>query len=156
MNLVWYLNLLKSKPDTLSKKKSTIRINEIDLNNARISFINMKERKDSGAIDFNNLHLDALNGIIENLAVKNDSTSFNIYDLGFTESGGFTVRRLKGGVAIGRNNFLLSSVSINCDSSILNIGYLRINADSPGAFGTLRTRLSLIFSCKNLLSVFRT
>ncbi|MGA1977304.1 MAG: translocation/assembly module TamB domain-containing protein [Bacteroidales bacterium] len=154
MNLVWYLNLLKSKPDTLSKKKSTIRINEIDLNNARISFINMKERKDSGAIDFNNLHLDALNGIIENLAVKNDSTSFNIYDLGFTESGGFTVRRLKGGVAIGRNNFLLSSVSINCDSSILNIGYLRINADSPGAFRNFTNQVKLdILLQKSLISL---
>ena len=36
-------------------------------------------------MDFNNLNLTAINGIIEDLKIENDTTRFNIYNLGFKE-----------------------------------------------------------------------
>lgn len=134
MNLAWYLKLLKSSPDTLSDSKSTFKINEADISNARICLVDKRASKSDKTLDFNNLHLSRVNGILEDIVVQNDTTSFGIYNLGFRESGGFTVKKLDSKVVLAKNNLIFNSVFLNCDSSIMNIDHAKILADSSGSF----------------------
>jgi hypothetical protein len=153
MNLAWYLDMLKKPADTTSKSKGVIKINEVEINNARVSVINKKGIKSKNPIDFNNLQLKEVNGIIEGLIVKNDTTSFNINNLGFRELSGFRVRKLNSGVTLSKNNYALSSVYLNCDSSTLNFDHLELHADSAGSFKKFAEEVRLdILMEKSLIS----
>jgi len=83
MNLTWYLDLLKNPTDTIKKVSSRFSIAQIDISDARFSFINRTGLKAKTKMDFNNLNLTGINGIIEDLKILNDTTTFNIYNLGF-------------------------------------------------------------------------
>ncbi len=100
MNLTWYLNKLRNNADTVKKGGTRISVDEIDINNARFSLINHSAPKGKTKIDFNNLKLSGINGTIEDLKTLNDTTTFNIYSLGFKESCGFTLRKLSGSVVL--------------------------------------------------------
>ena len=134
LNLAWYLDMLKNPANTTRKSKGVIKINEIEISNARLSLLNKIGIKSKNPIDFNNLRLLDVNGIIEDMIIRNDTTSFNLYNLGFRESSGFTVKRLNSGISISKNNYTLNSTYLNCDSSILNFSHIEIHADSAGSF----------------------
>jgi hypothetical protein len=153
MNLSWYLDMLRNPIDTAGKSKGVIKINEIEISNARVSLVNKKGIKSKNPLDFNNLRLQAVNGIIEDMIVKNDTTSFNIYNLGFMDSSGFTVKRLNSGVILSKNNYAFNSLYLNCDSSILNFGHVKIHADSAGSFKNFTEEVKLdILLEKSLVS----
>ena len=134
MNLTWFLDFLRNTADTTNKTKSKFLIDQIDISDARFSLINRSAVKAKTKIDFNNLNLKGVNGIIEDVRIQNDTTSFNIYNLGFRESGGFAVKRLSSSVMLARQSILLRSASLSCDSSIINISRLGLFADSSSSF----------------------
>jgi hypothetical protein len=133
MNLTWYLNMLKNPADSSVKSIGVIKINEIDISDARISLVNKNKIKSNSPVDFNNLRLMSVNGIIEDLTISNDSTSFRLYHLGFRESSGFEVKRMSSDVILSKNIFSFNSTNINCDSSILNFARLSVHTDSSGS-----------------------
>ena len=134
LNLKWYLDLLKQPVDTV-KSGTTLIIRQADLRNARFFLINKVAERGATPIDFNNLRLSGINGIMEDFIVRNDSTSFSIYNLSFIESGGFTVRKMISDFLITKGNILFSDASIICDSSILNISHVELRPDSSGSYG---------------------
>lgn len=134
MNLTWYLNMLKTPGDTLKKSKSAFTIDQINLNNARFSLINKTAHKSKTLIDFNNLRLAGINGSLENFKVRDDTTSFEIYDLGFRESNGFLVKKISSKIAFANQNILFNSFYLNSDRSILNVTRLEIQPDSVSSF----------------------
>jgi hypothetical protein len=155
MNLMWYIDFLKTPDDTTAKRKSSVRINEIDISNARFSMINMAAEKKNNGIDFNNLHLSGINGLMEDLVTRNDSTSFRIYNLGFRDSGGFTVRKLNSDVTISKNSILLSTFFLTSDSSILNLQRLGLHGDSSASFKNFirDVRLDILMD-RSLISIY--
>jgi hypothetical protein len=100
MNLTWYLDLLKNSSDTAKKTPGRFSIDQIDLSNARFSLINHNGKNSKTRMDLNNIKLSGINGIIEDLILENDTTSFNIYHLGFREQSGFTVRQMSSAVLL--------------------------------------------------------
>ncbi|TAL71918.1 MAG: hypothetical protein EPN88_05265, partial [Bacteroidetes bacterium] len=104
-------------------------------------------------IDFNNLKLSGLSGIIEDVRIRNDTTTFNIYNLGFRESCGFMVRRLSSSVMLARQSILMNSTNLSCDSSIINISRLGLHADSSSSFKkfTEEVRLDILLD-KSLIN----
>jgi hypothetical protein len=134
MNLTWYLNMLKSTSDSTKKIKNEFSVDQIDISDARFSLINKTGIKGKTKIDFNNLNIISLNGIIEDLRLKNDTTAFNIYNLSFKESNGFSVKKMGSNVILAKQKIQLNSSFINCDSSILNISKLEIFPDSVNSF----------------------
>lgn len=136
MNLTWYINMLKNPSDTTKKGTSTFIVDQIDINNARFSLINHYGIKTTGKnkIDFNNVNLAKINGIVEDLKISGDTTAFKIYNFGFKESGGFSVKKMSSSVMLAKQDIMLKSTSINCDSSIINISRLYLLADSSGSF----------------------
>lgn len=153
MNLTWYLNLIKAPSDSTIEGGSRFAVDQIDINDARFSLINRKGTKGKTKIDFNNLKLTGINGIIEDFKTLNDTTTFNLYSLGFRESSGFTIKKMNSTVIIAKQNFLLNSAFINCDSSILSISKFSMNADSSGSFKnfTEDVKLNIILN-KSLIS----
>jgi hypothetical protein len=143
MNLTWYINLIKNPADTIKKVGNRIAIDQIDINNARFSLINRTALKGKNRIDFNNLNLSGINGIIEDLKTLNDTTTFNIYNLGFTESNGFRVKKMSSSVILARQNILISKAFIACDSSMLNIPRFRLTADSASSYKNFTERVKL-------------
>jgi hypothetical protein len=143
LNLTKYLDVIRSPQDSTIKKKSFFSIDQIDLSDARFSLINNSGIKSNTNIDFNNLNLFNINGIIEDLKINEDSTSFNIYNLGLKESGGFSLKRLSSTVTISKQSILISRLSINCDSSIINITRLGLMADSTGSFNNFLKNVKL-------------
>ncbi len=143
MNLTWYLNLIKSPSDTTKKAGSRFAIDQIDISNARFSLINRSGIKGNTKIDFNNLNLSDLNGTIEDFKTLNDTTTFNILNLGFKESCGFKVRKMSSSVIIAKQNIILSSAFISCDSSIFNISKFGLIADSANSFKNFTEKVKL-------------
>ena len=134
MNLTWYLDLFKNPSDTLQKTKSIFTLDQIDLNNARFSMINKNSIRGLNKIDFNNLDLSGINGIIEDLRIENDTTSFKVYNLAFREKSGLTVNRMSCSISLAKQYILLGSAYLNLDSSILTIPRVVLAADSSGSF----------------------
>ena len=104
-------------------------------------------------IDFNNLNISGLNGIIEELKLKGDSTSFNIYNLGFKDKSGFTVNKMNSSVLIAKQNIQLNSAFLICDSSILEIARFGLKTDSSASFKnfTEEVRLDILLE-KSLIN----
>lgn len=152
-NLSWYMDIIKSPADSTLINKNFFSIDQIDISDARFSLINRTGIKSNTKIDFNNLNITGINGIIEDFKIENDTTSFNIYNLGLKESGGFSLKRLTSSVTISSENILLKALSINCDSSIINITRLGLVADSSGSFSNFikDVKLDLIIE-KSLIS----
>jgi len=153
MNLNWYLALLKNPADTTQKPKSRISVSQIEISNARFSIKNRSKPGSTAKMDFNNLNISSLNGIIEDFKLENDSISFSIYNLGFKETSGLTVNKINSNVRLYKQNIFLSSTFLNCDSSILNIKKLAITADSSGSFSrfTKEVKLDILLE-KSLIS----
>lgn len=154
MNLTWYLNLLSNSADTTSKSKGVIKINEIDISNARVSLVNKNNIKSNSPIDFNNLRLTSVNGIVEDLIIMDGATSFNLYHLGFMESSGFEVKMMNSEVILAKNSFSFNSTEINCDSSILNFAHIKVLADSAGSFKNFIEKVKLDIIIKKSLVSF--
>ncbi len=81
--------MLKNPSDTTVKSAASFSVDQIDIRDARFSLINHSADRGKSVIDFNNLNLTEINGIIEDLRIYNDTTSFIVYNLGFKESCGF-------------------------------------------------------------------
>jgi hypothetical protein len=143
MNLTWYLDLIRNPADTGKNSGSRISIDQIDFINARFSLINKSSPIGKTRINFNNLNLSDINGIIEDLKVLNDTTTFNIYKLGFKESCGFTVKKMSSSVILARQNIFLNSTFISCDSSIFNIPRFGLIADSASSFKNFTEKVKL-------------
>jgi len=58
------------------------------------SRLSTARNKRQNKIDFNNLKLLKLTGIIEDFKTLNDTTTFSIYYLGLKESNGFTIKKM--------------------------------------------------------------
>ncbi|MCE5345617.1 MAG: translocation/assembly module TamB [Bacteroidales bacterium] len=133
MNLTWYLNQLKNPSNAEKKSKSVFSIDQIDLSDARFSMVKKNSQKSKTKMDFSNLMVRDLNGIIEDFKVKNDTTVFSIYNLALNESSGFSVKRMSSSVKLSKHNFLFNSTYLNCDSSILNISRLDLATDTSAS-----------------------
>ena len=133
----------KVPSDTVKKAGGRYLIDQIDISDARFSLINRGGLKGKTRIDFNNINLSGINGIIEDFKTLNDTVSFKIYNLGFKESCGFTVKKMSSTVMIARQNIFLSSASITCDSSIFNISRFGLIADSASSFKKFAEKVKL-------------
>ena len=133
-NLTYFLNLLKKSADTTAKVKSSFFIDQIDIRDARFSFINHSGRKSKSPVDFNNINLTGINTVIDNLYINDDTTSFNIYNLGFEESSGFMLKRLSADVILAHHNIILNSLNFDCDSSVIDIPRFALISDSADSF----------------------
>lgn len=153
LNLTWYLDKLQKKIKTAGTKKSLFSINQIDVSDARFSLRNKTGTETKIPVDFNNLKISGLNAIIENLIVENDSTSFDIYNLGFKESTGFVVKKMNGNLSINKQNIIIKDMNLYCDSSIINANHIGILADSTSGFKNFvkKVRLDILLE-KSLLS----
>lgn len=147
MNLTWYLQILNREENTDRKKNSKISISRIELTDGRFSLINRNSEKKVSAIDFGNLHISDLNGVIEDLDLYNDTTSLTIYKMNFREEGGLTVNTINGDLLMTEGSLLFKSVFISSDSSIINIPHLGLVTDSAGSFRnfTNDVRIDLLF-----------
>jgi hypothetical protein len=151
MNLTWYLNRFKKPADTTAKSKGNISIDQIDIRNATFTLINHSASSGKSRINFNNLNISSINGIIENIESKNDTTSFIIYNLTFREKCGFQVKRMSSSVEIAKQQFALSSLFLNFDSSIINISKLTVSADSSDSFKKFSEEVRLDFRLEKSL-----
>ncbi|HPF03773.1 MAG TPA: translocation/assembly module TamB domain-containing protein [Bacteroidales bacterium] len=143
MNLTWYLDMLRNEADTL-KNKTDIRINEINIINGRFSLINRTTgNKSRIPVDFRKLHLSDINGIVEDLLVKDDTTTFRVKDLQFKESNGFLVDEMNCRSVISRNIVSFYSAAIRCDSSILSLRELKITGDPVTSFNNFTEKVRL-------------
>jgi hypothetical protein len=153
MNLKWYLDKLKSTSDSAKKKSGEISIDQIDLHDARFSLTDRRGTGGKRDIDFKNLKLNGLNGTIELLKIENDTTSFNIHNLTFSESSGFKVNKLSSSVNISKGRISLNKTFLSSDSSIINISEFELRSDSSGSFSNFieDVRLKILFD-KSLIS----
>jgi hypothetical protein len=143
MNLTWYLNKMKNPNDTTKQVGIRFSVDQIDILDARFSIINKSAARGTTKIDFNNLHLSGINTIIEDLKILNDTTIFNIYNLGFKESSGFSVKKLSSYVMLAQQNIFLKKAFVNCDSSIINISKFSMTGDSANSFDNFTEKVKL-------------
>ena len=153
MNLNWYLEKLQSTSDSLKKKSGIISIDQLDFNDATFSLIDRRGSGGKADIDFKNLKMSGLNGTIQFLQILNDTTTFDVYNLGFRESSGFKVNKLSSSVSISKGRISLNKTSVICDSSIINLSEFELRTDSSGSFRNFvdDVNIKIIFE-KSLIS----
>jgi TamB, inner membrane protein subunit of TAM complex len=134
MNLTWYLNLIQKPKASTPVKSSFLHINQVEISDGRFSLINKSVPPSKTPMDLNNIRLSGINVIIENLNARNDSTSFDIYNLGFKELSGFAVKRMSSNFFMYRQNIFLRDLNLRCDSSIISADHIGILADSTASF----------------------
>ncbi len=134
LNINWYIEKLTVKKDTLKKANPLISINQIDINNGRFAMVLSKANKNRTTIDFTDLSLSEINCILEGFSIHNDTTRFNIYNLGFNEKGGFRVKRMNSASVFSKNYIRFNSAFLECDSTVLNIVYAGMKTDTSSSF----------------------
>lgn len=147
-NLEWYLDILSRPGDSSrGKKKTQMLFNQISLTDGKFRLIDRNSKRITDRIDFGNLRLEKINGSIENFRIFNDSLSFRISDLGFTESKGFLVRSLNTRVTLVNEDKIFRDVFLYLDSSIINADRIVLDADTTGAFRNFKdqVRLDIVF-----------
>ena len=154
MNLKWYLEKLISPNDTLKKNAGKVKINQIDLSNARFKLINKAAKRGNTPLDFTDLQLTEVNGIIENFYTRHDTTSLTIYNLSFSERGGLNVKKLGGDLLLAKNNITLTSLFLNLDTSILNIPHISFKGDSSASFSNFAEDIRMDISFDRSLISF--
>ncbi len=153
MNLTWYLDLLKSAGDTTKKAGARFTVAQIDIDDARFSLINRNAVRGKTKFDFNHMMLSDVNGIIEDLRIMNDTTSFSIYNLGFRESSGFILDKMGSSVVIAGQNIFLKSASLDLENSVLKIPLFAMTTDSVNGFKNFTEKVKLnILLDKSLIS----
>jgi hypothetical protein len=151
-NLKWYLDFLKNPEDTV-KKDISVRINHVDINKGRFALIKRNAKEAKIPIDFNDLHLSGINGIMEDFVLESDSLSFSVYNLMFRESTGFNVRKMSGDIHIKNRDIIFSDAEIYSESSFLDIEHFGLLPGSTGTFNDFinKVRLDLLLA-KSLIS----
>ncbi|MBI5011002.1 MAG: hypothetical protein HZB98_15415, partial [Bacteroidia bacterium] len=143
LNLKWYLEKLRSSPDSKKRKNSRISVDLIDLHDARFALIDRRGKPGKSKINFNNLNINAINGTIELLNIENDTTSFDIHNIRFTESSGFNVNKFTSSLSISHGSLNFNSTFITTDSSIINLDELSLKGDSAGSFSNFVEKVNL-------------
>jgi len=153
MNLYWYLDKLKNNSDTIKKKQGQVSIDQIDIHDARFSMIDRRGTGGKADIDFKNLNLNEINGSVRLIKILNDTASFNISNLSFSESSGFRVKGMNSSVLFSKGVIFLNKVYINCDRSLINISEFWLKGDSSGSFGNFLNKVNIrIIFRKSLVS----
>jgi hypothetical protein len=157
MNLKWYLDMLGQSEKPGEKSSTSVSINQIILKEGGFRLINSSAPETGRMLDFNNLHLAGINGSIEGLKVHNDSITFRINDLGFSESKGFLVRSMNSGVKFAGGDIIFKDLFLYLNSSIINAERIVIDADSSGSFKRFADKVRLdivlqksVVSCADL------
>jgi len=143
LNLDYYLNQLNNPADTGKSEPLTLSADVVELNDARFSMIDHSAKKGKSIIDFTNLHVNDINTVIEDLRVGKDTTSFTIYNLSFSESSGFNLKRMNSSVTLAEKNITLGSLNLETDSSIINFSKIAMKTDSAGSFDKFTTDVKL-------------
>ncbi len=143
LNLNWYLSLLRSQEKENKNTPVTVQINHTDIRNGSFTLINRSATARAEGIDFNNMRIRDINGIMEDFRIMNDTTSFSIYNLSFRESGGFIVRKMNSDFSLADQDISFTSAFINCDSSILNIPHVELHPDSTGSYSDFTSKVHL-------------
>lgn len=134
-NLSWYLDKISGKTsDTTKNPGSLFHAANIRIVNGRFALINRTSKPSSSPLDFSNIRVDSLNGSVEDLTIRNDSTMMEINSLAFREVNGFRIKRFDSKLLLNRQNIIFSGTSILCDSSVINAGHIAIMADSSASF----------------------
>jgi hypothetical protein len=151
MNLNWYLDLIQKPKDSASVNNSYFHINQIEISDGRFSLINKFAAPSKTLLNFNNIRLTRLNAIVENLDVRNDSTTLGIYNLGFYESNGFVVKKLSTNLLVQKQTIIFRDLSLLADSSIINADHVGIHADSADSFKKFTEEVKLDISLEKSL-----
>ena len=151
-NLSWYLNMITSKPaDSTLKASPAIHIARISVVGGKFALIDRRSKPSDTPIDLSKLRIDSINGSIDDLLVKNDSTQMDINALSFRHAIGFHVKRFSSHLLLDRSSVIFSGVSLLCDSSIINADKIAILADSSGSFNRFMQEVKLDIRLKRSL-----
>lgn len=121
-NLRWYTDLLRSDKAKGSTGNFLLTISEISLYDGAFQLRNERDTtiKKEGVIDFGRLSIKSITTKADNFIVNNDSVSFTINDLSFSETTGFTAHDLDMTMTVKDDDLFFRNVKIISESSIIN------------------------------------
>jgi hypothetical protein len=143
MNLAWYLNMLSDNDSTGQKSKTFFSIDHIVISDGNFKLHDKRKEENTDGIDFNNLQIHQLNGEVTDFRVFDDSTSFSVRDLIFSELKGFIVQQLSSDVIIASNDIIFNNLLVNTGKSIINAEQFSMMADSSNAYGAFTEMVKL-------------
>ncbi len=153
MNLTWALDKLRSSDSTGGNSSTLISISSIKIREGRFLLRNMRDSETSTKINFNNLQLAGINCELDDFMTGNDSTTFRIYDLEFSELNGFLVRSMNCRAVFADNDIIFRDLFLYLDSSIINAEHIVISPDSSGSYNRFSDEVRLDFAFqKSLIS----
>jgi hypothetical protein len=153
MNLTWALDKLRSSDSTGGNSSTLISVSSIKIREGRFLLRNMRDTETSTKINFNNLQLAGINCELDDFMTGNDSTTFRIYDLEFSELNGFLVRSMNCRAVFAENDIIFRDLFLYLDSSIINAEHIVISPDSSGSYNRFSDEVRLDFAFqKSLIS----
>jgi hypothetical protein len=152
MNLERYLQMISGTEKSPGKAKTTISFKQVTLKDGSFSLIDRNSKQIENRIDFSHLKLKGINGNVEDFRILDDSVTFSVTDLGFTESKGFLVRSMNSKVILAGEDKIFRDVFLYLDSSIINADRVVLDADTIGSFRNFKddVRLDIVLRKSSL------
>jgi hypothetical protein len=136
MNLTWYLQELNK--DTSGNAGTNIDVSRVDLTGARFSLINNSkptgQEETKTTINFTDLELTGINGVIEDLRIRGDTVTMNVFDLAFREKRGFAVEHLTSRFSHANGIIMLTGANIRTANTLMELESLTFRSDSVNGY----------------------
>lgn len=150
-NLTFILNYFKSsKPKKKTSKPFDVAFNKVILNNINFQYKNYNQPDTIKRVNFNDIHLSNLSGIILDLDTKNYLLKAGIRNLTFKEKSGFYLKNLSANAQIDTNQMEFKQLLLETKDSKIS-DYLLMKYSSFKDFGNFVNKVSLRSNFKDAI-----
>lgn len=129
-NMQFILDYFKTEKDsTKPKKKFVFEVRATEIYNSKFTYRNFTREKSKNKLDFNDLNVQKINGLIENTIIDGKRITSNITRFDFEEKSGFILSKLKAQVLIDSGIINLANLNLITPHSEIK-DYFKMTFDS--------------------------
>jgi hypothetical protein len=147
VNISYFTDKLR-KPHVPPEMKSRVQIASVDLVDSRFSLSRMGYTRDSGNVDFNDLHLFNLQVSVRDLEVFMDTVDMEVESVTCQDKSGFDFGQIHTMLSISKHHLHFDDLAVRTRESDLDIPALRFDFEDFSGFQHFAQEVKLYFSTR--------
>lgn len=143
LNLQFLIDALNSDTtDTSTSKPFTFFVDKLNISNGKFSFDNLASPKlYDNVVDFDHINVSGLNIKMKDIAVIDDSISFNIHSISFKEQSGLHLVRLNSKGFLSASGIHLNNLYLETSNSLIRASYFKLKTKTLKDFNDFEQRV---------------
>lgn len=134
---------LSSSSQDTSQFKWTLTFNSLKVENAGFSFYRAGIVSDVGVFDYENTIVTNVNGLVDNIVLKNNSIEADVVDASFKERCGFILKSINGHCLVSNKTIKFENVILHTDKSEVYARAGSFDYDSFDSFSDFLTKVKM-------------